>query len=78
MANPRVRKVSRLHPTTPSDSPPASGFTAYVVDAPEIVAGDHPLFDAILDLGVAANRFAADTQVLVVISKADIQAGTDR
>lgn len=73
MLNPQVHRLSRSDPATL-----APGFTAYVVDAPEIVAGDHPLFDAITELGATVNRFAADTHVLVVVSKAGGTAGSDR
>lgn len=65
-------------PCTPGASRMAPGVTAYVVDAPEIVAGDHPLFDAIAELGATAKRFAADAHVLVVVSKAGGTAGSDR
>jgi hypothetical protein len=43
-----------------------------------MVAGDHPLFQAIVELGVAAKRYAADTEVLVVVRKATAKAGTAR
>ncbi|MGB3473514.1 MAG: hypothetical protein WBA69_01885 [Mycobacterium sp.] len=73
MLNPQVHRLSRSDQATLSP-----GVTAYVVDAPEIVAGDHPLFDAIAELGATANRFAADTHVLVVVSKATGKVGSTR
>ncbi|MGB3893973.1 hypothetical protein [Mycolicibacter sinensis] len=73
MLNPQVDGHSRPERSRPGADRMAPGVTAYVVDAPEIVAG-HPLFAALAELGATANRFAADTHVLVVVSK----AGSDR
>ena len=78
MLNPQVHRLSRPESATPGDAQVATGLTAYVVDAPEVVAGDHPLFDAIVELGATANRFAADTHVLVVVSKATAKTGSAR
>lgn len=78
MLNPQVHRLSRPEPAAPGGGQVAPGVTAYVVDAPEIVAGDHPLFDAIVELGATANRFAADAHVLVVGSKAGGAAGSVR
>ncbi|WP_409427665.1 hypothetical protein [Mycobacterium sp. SMC-11] len=78
MLNPQVHRLSRPEPATPGFGQMSPGVTAYVVDAPEIVAGDHPLFDAIAELGATANRFAADTHVLVVVSKATVKTGSTR
>ena len=77
MPNPQVRRLSRPAPAALGAGQLAQGVTAYVVDAPEIVAGDHPLFDAIAELGATAKRFAADTHVLVVVSKGGGTAGAD-
>ncbi|UVO14072.1 hypothetical protein NM962_08500 [Mycobacterium sp. SVM_VP21] len=78
MLNPQVHRLSRPESVTPGDGPMTPGVTAYVVDAPEIAAGDHPLFDAIAELGATANRFASDTHVLVVVSKATAKTGSAR
>lgn len=75
MLNPQVHKLSRQSGPAQGVGP---GVTAYVVDVPEILAGDHPLFGAIADLGATVNRFAADTQVLVVVQKAAGGAGSTR
>ncbi|ULP47463.1 MULTISPECIES: hypothetical protein [Mycolicibacter] len=78
MLNPQVHRLSRPEPATSGAGQMSPGVTAYVVDAPEIVAGDHPLFDAIAELGATANRFAADTHVLVVVTKATATTGSVR
>ncbi|WP_155943380.1 hypothetical protein [Mycobacterium sp. UM_WGJ] len=78
MLKPHVHRLSRPEPATSGVGPMSPGITAYVVDAPEVVAGDHPLFDAIAELGATANRFAADTHVQVVVSKAGGQTGSIR
>jgi|GEM_PF-2993496 len=72
MLNPQVNGRSRPQPPRPGAGRWSPGVTAYVVDAPEIVAGDHPLFAAIAELDATASRF--DTHVLMVVSK----AGPDR
>jgi len=54
------------------------GVTAYVVDVPEILAGDHPVLSAIAELGATVNRFAADTHVLVVVQQVTGRAGSAR
>ncbi|BBY33517.1 hypothetical protein BST33_15035 [Mycolicibacter minnesotensis] len=70
MLNPKVHRLSQPDSDPPGAARMAPGVTAYVVDAPELVAGNHPLFEAIAELGVTAKRFAADAHVLVVVSKA--------
>jgi len=79
MLNPKVQRLSGLDgPVAPGAGQAAAGVTAYVVDAPEIVADDHPLFQAIAELGATANRYAADTSVLVVVQKAGGHPGIAR
>ncbi len=78
MLKPQVHRLSRPEPASSGVGSMTPGVTAYVVDAPEVVAGDHPLFDAIAELGATANRFAADTHVLVVVSKATAKTGSAR
>lgn len=76
MLKPQVYRLPRAGVS--GSGPATAGVTAYVVDAPEILAGDHPLLGAIAELGVTANRFAADTQVLVVVQKATSAGGSDQ
>lgn len=78
MLNSQVHRLSGPESATPGAARVTQGVTAYVVDAPEMVADDHPLFQAIVELGVAAKRYAADTEVLVVVRKATAKAGTAR
>lgn len=54
------------------------GVTAYLVDVPEIVVGDNSLLEAIAELDATANRFAADTHVLMVVQKATSGTGSAR